>query len=53
MTDRKYINIQLDEETIRHLDEFAKRINRKRKQVMELLLQQSIDKKITEQDYSL
>ena len=50
---RKYVNIELEEETIRHLDTIADKVTRKRKQVIELLLEKLVEKKMKDEDYSL
>jgi len=50
---RKYINIELKEETIKNLDIIAEKLVRKRKQVIELLLENLVKHKIENGDYSL
>lgn len=48
---RKYVNVRLEEETIRHLDEYAKKVNRSRKQFIELTLEKIVQEGLTEKDY--
>lgn len=50
---KKYVNIQLEEKTLADLDLIADKVTRKRKQVIELLLEKLVKKKIEEKDFSL
>lgn len=50
---KKYVNIQLEEKTLEDLDIIAGKVTRKRKQVIELLLEKLVKKKIEEKDFSL